>query len=121
MMLTHASQTNLNRTDASRTTMNRANMSELKSMEHGEIARVAPASGSDARFAEAQGPRPEYIGRVDSPVRIRAIDLNVAYGEKTAIQHISLEIAEREITALMGPSGCGKSTFIRALNRMHDL
>jgi phosphate transport system ATP-binding protein len=90
-------------------------------MEHGEIARVAPASGSDARFAETQGPRPEYIGRVDGPVRIRTIDLNVAYGEKTAIQHISLEIAEREITALMGPSGCGKSTFIRALNRMHDL
>jgi phosphate transport system ATP-binding protein len=31
-----------------------------------------------------------------------------------------MEIAAREITALIGPSGCGKSTFLRCLNRMND-
>jgi phosphate transport system ATP-binding protein len=38
-----------------------------------------------------------------------------------AIKNVSLEIAERQITAFIGPSGCGKSTLLRAFNRMHDL
>ncbi len=42
------------------------------------------------------------------------------YGQFKALADISLEIAEREITALIGPSGCGKSTFLRCLNRMND-
>jgi phosphate transport system ATP-binding protein len=32
-----------------------------------------------------------------------------------------MEIAAREVTAIIGPSGCGKSTFIRCLNRMHEM
>ena len=32
-----------------------------------------------------------------------------------------MDLAEREITALIGPSGCGKSTFLKTLNRMNDL
>jgi phosphate transport system ATP-binding protein len=40
--------------------------------------------------------------------------------DKIALQDISLEIADRQITALIGPSGCGKSTFLRCLNRMND-
>jgi phosphate transport system ATP-binding protein len=31
-----------------------------------------------------------------------------------------MDIADRDITALIGPSGCGKSTFLRCLNRMND-
>jgi phosphate transport system ATP-binding protein len=34
---------------------------------------------------------------------------------------VSMDIEERQITALIGPSGCGKSTFLRTLNRMNDL
>jgi phosphate transport system ATP-binding protein len=61
------------------------------------------------------------IRAVTSPIKMRVSDLNVYYGEAHAIKHVSIDIAEREVTALMGPSGCGKSTFLRALNRMHDL
>ena len=32
-----------------------------------------------------------------------------------------LNMAPREVTALIGPSGCGKSTYLRILNRMHEL
>lgn len=48
-------------------------------------------------------------------------DLNVYYGDFHALKHISVDVPERQITALIGPSGCGKSTFLRCLNRMNDL
>ena len=47
-------------------------------------------------------------------------NVNVFYGDKQAINNISLEILPKPITAFIGPSGCGKSTFLRALNRMND-
>ena len=52
---------------------------------------------------------------------ISAKDLNLWYGDFKALKHISLDVGEREITALIGPSGCGKSTFLKTLNRMNDL
>ncbi|MBI5031540.1 MAG: phosphate ABC transporter ATP-binding protein [Chloroflexi bacterium] len=52
--------------------------------------------------------------------KIKVEQLNFYYGSKPALQDISLEIADRQITALIGPSGCGKSTFLRCLNRMND-
>ncbi len=61
------------------------------------------------------------IVKITDLVKVRISDLNVYYGAGHAIKHVSMEIAERQVTALMGPSGCGKSTFLRALNRMHDL
>jgi phosphate transport system ATP-binding protein len=57
--------------------------------------------------------------RVDDP-RIRCDNVNVYYGEKRAINDISLDIGRNEVIALIGPSGCGKSTFLRCLNRMND-
>ena len=47
--------------------------------------------------------------------------LNLYYGQKQALQNISLTIPAHQVTALIGPSGCGKSTFLRCLNRMNDL
>ena len=63
----------------------------------------------------------QNILKLSAPVKMRALDLNVYYGNSHAIKNVSIEIADRQVTALMGPSGCGKSTFLRALNRMHDL
>jgi len=48
-------------------------------------------------------------------------NLDVWYGQKHAVQGITLNVPERTITAIIGPSGCGKSTFLRCLNRMHEL
>lgn len=47
--------------------------------------------------------------------------LNVFYGDFQALKDISIDIPEKQITALIGPSGCGKSTFLKTLNRMNDL
>jgi phosphate transport system ATP-binding protein len=48
-------------------------------------------------------------------------NLDFFYGRVQALQSISLDIPDREVTAFIGPSGCGKSTFLRTLNRMNDL
>ena len=53
--------------------------------------------------------------------KISVTGLNLFYGDFQALHDISMEIKEKEVTALIGPSGCGKSTFIRTLNRMNDL
>ena len=47
--------------------------------------------------------------------------LDVFYGEKQALDGVSLEVRANEVTSLIGPSGCGKSTFLRCLNRMNDV
>ncbi len=46
--------------------------------------------------------------------------LSVFYGEKKAVDSVSLSFSTGEVTALIGPSGCGKSSFLRCLNRMND-
>ena len=53
--------------------------------------------------------------------KMRTVDLDISYGERRAIETVSLSIPANRVTALIGPSGCGKSTFLRALNRMNDL
>lgn len=47
--------------------------------------------------------------------------MSIWYGEKRAIDNVTIDIATNAVTAIIGPSGCGKSTFLRALNRMHEL
>jgi phosphate transport system ATP-binding protein len=55
---------------------------------------------------------------MDTGIHIR--DLNAWFGYTQALHGISLEIPQKQSTAIIGPSGCGKSTFIRCLNRMHE-
>lgn len=53
--------------------------------------------------------------------KIATKDLDLFYGDVQALKKISVDIGEKQVTALIGPSGCGKSTFIKTLNRMNDL
>jgi len=52
--------------------------------------------------------------------KMSAKAVSVFYGEKKAIDEVSIEIPTQYVTAFIGPSGCGKSTFLRTLNRMND-
>ncbi len=52
--------------------------------------------------------------------KMSARDVNVYYGDKQAIDSVSIDIPQKYVTAFIGPSGCGKSTFLRSLNRMND-
>jgi phosphate transport system ATP-binding protein len=52
------------------------------------------------------------------PISIR--NLSVYYGAHPALKNVSLDIPERQITAIIGPSGCGKTTLLKSLNRLVD-
>ncbi len=47
-------------------------------------------------------------------------DLSVLYGDFRAVQDVTMDVHQHEITAFIGPSGCGKTTVLRCLNRMND-
>src|SRR5271169_620600 len=62
---------------------------------------------------------------VTAPAPLRTVfevdALSLWYGANRALSHISLGVAEKQVTAFIGPSGCGKSTLLRCFNRLNDL
>ena len=52
---------------------------------------------------------------------IEARNISVKYGEKLAVENVSMQVPRHSVIALIGPSGSGKSTLIRCFNRMNDL
>ncbi|MDE2755911.1 MAG: ATP-binding cassette domain-containing protein, partial [Acidobacteriota bacterium] len=52
---------------------------------------------------------------------IRLHNLTKRFGEVTAVDDLSLEIADREFLVLVGPSGCGKSTVLRGIAGLEEL
>ena len=48
-------------------------------------------------------------------------NLNFFYGKFQGLKNVTMNIAEKKVTAFIGPSGCGKSTLLRTLNRMYSL
>ena len=49
---------------------------------------------------------------------IRCEDVCKSFGEKKALDHVSLDIPEGKIFGLLGPNGAGKTTLIRIINRI---
>jgi phosphate transport system ATP-binding protein len=56
-----------------------------------------------------------------TPLTFEIKNLSIWYGDKRAIDDVSLGVPTNAVTSIIGPSGCGKSTFLRSLNRMHEL
>jgi NitT/TauT family transport system ATP-binding protein len=81
---------------------------------------MTAAPGPDPRFdvpAPAAGTTP--VAHAPGPgAGIRVDDVSLTFrGTRTttAVEHLSLEVAPREVVALIGPNGCGKSTLLRIL------
>ncbi len=89
----------------------------------GTMAETAPKRkvGTDAGRPRVSRENRDTVGTitVDNP-RMACRNVNVYYGDKQAINNLSIDIGRNEVLAMIGPSGCGKSTFIRCLNRMND-
>jgi phosphate transport system ATP-binding protein len=81
---------------------------------------VTAAAGAGALGIAAPLRRPEPAGgpKVE---RMRIDGVSISYGEKPAVDSVSLPVRQGEVLALIGPSGCGKTTLLRALNRLVEI
>ena len=55
------------------------------------------------------------------PFVLQIRNLSVYAGSKCLLRDASLQIAEKEVFAILGPSGAGKSTLLRSINRLAEL
>src|SRR5512140_2295063 len=78
-----------------------------------------PRFVSAAPFAVAD--HKEMTMTPEAAARISVREFNFYYGRARALHGITMDIPDRQVTALIGPSGCGKSTFVRSMNRMNDI
>lgn len=76
-----------------------------------------PTHAFDASLFEGRQKNKPEKDKVCFEVR----DLDLYYGEKQALESVTMDIPEKKVTAFIGPSGCGKSTLLRCFNRMNDL
>jgi phosphate transport system ATP-binding protein len=60
------------------------------------------------------------VAEARAETKVAAQGVNVFYGDKQALQNVSVNVPDRAVMAFIGPSGCGKSTFLRCINRMND-
>ncbi len=74
-------------------------------------------------FSPISDTRPQTVyhpGSIGGEAKVATREVSVRYGDKIALDHVSMEVPDRAVTACIGPSGCGKSTFLRCINRMND-
>ena len=51
-------------------------------------------------------------------MKLEWIEASRTYGDKTAVDALTLEAREGELLVLIGPSGCGKTTSLKMINRL---
>jgi ABC-2 type transport system ATP-binding protein len=51
----------------------------------------------------------------EAPTVIEAVDLTKRFGDRTVVDHVSLDVRQGEIVGFLGPNGSGKTTTIRML------
>lgn len=93
-----------------------------------DAPELTPAEATSARTTaaiSAAGARSQLqanpMSLSEESIKLQVNALNLYYGDKRALNNISLQIPEKKVTAFIGPSGCGKSTLLRCFNRMNDL
>ncbi len=59
------------------------------------------------------------MNKLTSAIRIK--NLSFFYGTTKALEGVTMDIHQNQVTAIIGPSGCGKSTFIKSINRISEL
>jgi ABC-type nitrate/sulfonate/bicarbonate transport system ATPase subunit len=58
----------------------------------------------------APGREPVPVSRRDAEISLRSVSHR--FGDLAVLDGVDLELAEREVVAIVGPSGCGKSTLL---------
>ncbi len=80
-------------------------------MTEAQLALSTPAPSSAVAAARVNAEPPKMAAR----------RLDFFYNGFQALKNVSLDIAEKRVTALIGPSGCGKSTLLRVFNRIYSI
>src|SRR5215467_1138806 len=80
-------------------------------MTDAQLALATPTPSAAAGTVRASGEPPKMAAR----------KLDFFYNGFHALKNVSLDIAEKRVTALIGPSGCGKSTLLRIFNRIYSI
>lgn len=57
---------------------------------------------------------------VDAASHIRFDHVTVRYGDRTALDDLSLEVPRRQILGVIGPNNSGKTTMLKCINRTID-
>ena len=80
-------------------------------------AAPGPDPRTTASAAVASGGRaPAVVQGPGAGIRVDDVSLTFPGARPTtALEHLSLEVAPREVVALIGPNGCGKSTLLRVI------
>lgn len=78
-----------------------------------EPSEGAPAAGTPAAGTPAGG------AAVDGAPAVGLRDVSMAFGGKTVLASVSLDIAPGSVVALLGANGAGKSTLIKILSGVH--
>jgi phosphate transport system ATP-binding protein len=90
----------------------------------GQPTIAQPPQGGNGHIpAGTVAPRLKRLPRAETtPLeRMRTEALSIAYGQKLAVNQVSITVRQGEVLALIGPSGCGKTTLLRSLNRLVEL
>jgi phosphate transport system ATP-binding protein len=88
---------------------------------HHENAQLPPNADAAVAPSFVSAPRRRVAAAPLAIDRMQVEGLSVAYGQKLAVDSVSLPIRQGEVLALIGPSGCGKTTLLRSLNRLTEL
>ncbi len=91
----------------------------MSSLTSSTMKKTSRADGSGAE--ESSKARWDEVSAGSLVPKMRTEGLHAYFGQAEVLKGISLQIAEKQVTAVIGPSGCGKSTFVRCLNRMHEV
>jgi phosphate transport system ATP-binding protein len=83
---------------------------------NGHVAHAAP--GAVGLASPGRRPVPSPGPKVE---RMRTESVRISYGEKVAVDDVTLPVRQGEVLALIGPSGCGKTTLLRSLNRLVEI
>ncbi len=83
---------------------------------NGHTAPLAP--GAIGLASPVRRPEPSPGPKVE---RMRTEAVTISYGEKVAVDDVTLPVRQGEVLALIGPSGCGKTTLLRSLNRLVEI
>ncbi|MBW0105965.1 ABC transporter ATP-binding protein, partial [Pseudonocardia sp. KRD-291] len=73
-------------------------------------------SAHDAGLVAGRDPGRQQPAQV--PVRLRAENVRLGYGDHLVVDGLDLDVLPGTVTAVIGPNGCGKSTLLRALGRL---